>query len=179
MVSPHARLIIAVGLSSALSCHALHAQAPASPPASFDVMDATIDRIHAALKSGSLSCVALVENYLARIKAYDQAGPKLNAIQNVNPAAIVMAGEFDAKLKSGDPIGRLHCIPVLVKDQIETDFMPTTYGSALFKAFVPARNAHDRRKDAGRGRDHSRQDQSRRVRCRRSWFGLWRLPQRL
>jgi hypothetical protein len=63
MVSSQARLIIAVGLSSALSCHALHAQAPASPPASFDIMDATIDRIHAAMKSDSLSCVALVENF--------------------------------------------------------------------------------------------------------------------
>ncbi len=141
MVSSHARLIIAASLSSALSCHALHAQAPALPPASFDIMDATIDGIHAAMKSGSLSCVALVENYLARIKAYDQAGPKLNAIQNVNPTAVAMAGEFDAKLKSGGPLGRLHCIPVLVKDQIETNFMPTTYGSALFKTFVPSRNA--------------------------------------
>ena len=142
MVSSHARLIIAVSLSSALSCHALHAQAPASPPASFDIMDATIDGIHAAMKSGSLSCVALVENYLARIKAYDQAGPKLNAIQNVNPTAVAVAVEFDAKLKSGGgPLGRLHCIPVLVKDQVETNFMPTTYGSALFKTFVPARNA--------------------------------------
>src|SRR5262245_19720284 len=140
MVSLHARLIMAVSLSSALSCHALHAQAPASPP-SFDIMDATIDGIHAAMKSGSLSCVGLVEGYLARIKAYDQAGPKLNAIQNVNPAAVAIAGELDTRLKSGGPVGRLHCIPVLVKDQVETNFMPTTYGSALFKPFVPARNA--------------------------------------
>ena len=179
MVSSHARLIIAASLSSALSCHALHAQAPALPPASFDIMDATIDGIHAAMKSGSLSCVALVENYLARIKAYDQAGPKLNAIQNVNPTAVAMAGEFDAKLKSGGPLGRLHCIPVLVKDQVETNFMPTTYGSALFKTFVPSRNATIVEKMLAEGGDHSRQDQSRRVRSRRSRFGLWRLPQRL
>jgi amidase len=140
MVSSHARLIIAASLSSVLSCHALHAQAPA-PPDSFDIMDATIDGIHAAMKSSSLSCVALVENYLARIKAYDQAGPKLNAIQNVNPTAVAIAGEFDTKLKGGGSLGRLHCIPVLVKDQVETNFMPTTYGSALFKTFVPSRNA--------------------------------------
>jgi Asp-tRNA(Asn)/Glu-tRNA(Gln) amidotransferase A subunit family amidase len=104
-------------------------------------MDATIEGIHAAMKSGSLSCVALVQGYLARIKAYDQAGPKLNAIQNVNPAAVAIAGDLDGKLKSGGPLGRLHCIPVLVKDQVETNFMPATYGSALFKTFVPARNA--------------------------------------
>src|SRR4029077_10421517 len=117
MVSSHARLIIAASLSSVLSCHALHSQAPALPPDSFDIMDATIDGIHAAMKSSSLSCVALVENYLARIKAYDQAGPKLNAIQNVNPTAVAIAGEFDTKLKSGGPLGRRTCRPVLRGEQ--------------------------------------------------------------
>jgi amidase len=141
MVSSRAKLIVAVSLLSGVWSQAVHGQAPASTPAAFDIMDATIEGIHAAMKSGSLSCVALVQGYLARIKAYDQAGPKLNAIQNVNPAAVALAGELDAKLKSGGPLGRLHCIPVLVKDQVETNFMPTTYGSALFKTFVPARNA--------------------------------------
>jgi amidase len=141
MVSSRAKLIIAVSLLSGVWSQAVQAQARASIPASFDIMDATIEGIHAAMKSGSLSCVAVVQGYLARIKTYDQAGPKLNAIQNVNPAAVALAGELDAKLKSGGPLGRLHCIPVLVKDQVETNFMPTTYGSALFKTFVPARNA--------------------------------------
>src|SRR5262245_59660620 len=83
MVSSRTKLIIAVSLSVGVWAHAVYAQAPASTPAAFDIMDATIEGIHAAMKSRSLSCVALVEGYLARIKAYDQAGPKLNAIQNV------------------------------------------------------------------------------------------------
>ena len=33
-------------------------------------------------------------------------------------------------------MGPLHCIPVLLKDQVETREMPTTYGSALFEGFV-------------------------------------------
>jgi Asp-tRNA(Asn)/Glu-tRNA(Gln) amidotransferase A subunit family amidase len=37
--------------------------------------------------------------------------------------------------------GRLHCVPVIVKDNVTTNFMPTTYGSALFKTFVPQKNA--------------------------------------
>jgi amidase len=135
------KLIIAVSLSSIIYGHQVHAQSSPPAPAAFDIMDATIESIHAAMRSGSLSCAGLVEGYLARIKAYDQAGPKLNAIQNVNPATVTIAGELDAKLKSGAPRGRLHCIPVLVKDQVETKFMPTTYGSALFKTFVPTRNA--------------------------------------
>ncbi|MCL4866540.1 MAG: Asp-tRNA(Asn)/Glu-tRNA(Gln) amidotransferase GatCAB subunit A, partial [Gemmatimonadales bacterium] len=39
------------------------------------------------------------------------------------------------------PLGRLHCVPVLLKDQVETRDMPTSYGSALFKAFIPQRDA--------------------------------------
>ena len=115
---------------------AANAQSP------FHLIEATIDGIHAELRAGRLSCVQLVQAYLNRIKAYDQAGPALNAVQNVNSNALTQAAQLDAQRKvSGDDIGPLHCIPVLLKDQFDTSFMPTTYGSALFKAFVPERNA--------------------------------------
>src|SRR5260370_40506704 len=53
-----------------------------------------------------------------------------------------MAADVDARFKaSGELGGPLSCIPVLVKDEVNTNFMPTTYGSALFKTFLPARNA--------------------------------------
>jgi len=114
--------------------------APAQPR--FRLIEATIDGIHAEMRAGRLSCTQLVQAYIDRIKAYDQAGPKLNAIQNVNPQALKQAAELDAGLKaSGALAGPLHCIPVLIKDQFDTNFMPTTYGSALFKTFVPERNA--------------------------------------
>jgi amidase len=106
----------------------------------FDVVEATIDGIHAAMRSGGLSCTQLVQTYLDRIAAYDQAGPKLNAVQNVNPRALQQAADLDAKFKASGGMAPLHCIPVLLKDQVETDFMPTTYGSAMFKTFVPKRN---------------------------------------
>src|SRR5436305_1053551 len=108
----------------------------------FHLIEATIDGIHAELRAGRLSCVALVQAYLDRIKAYDQTGPALNAIQSINSTALKEAADLDAKLKSsGTLAGPLHCIPVLVKDQFDTSFMPTTYGSALFKHFVPERSA--------------------------------------
>lgn len=110
-----------------------------SPP--FHLIEATIDGIHAAMRSGQLSCTQLVQAYLNRIAAYDQTGPKLNAIQNVNPEALALAAKRDAELRAGGAVGPLHCIPVLMKDEVNTSFMPTTYGSALFKTFVPARNA--------------------------------------
>ncbi len=117
---------------------AAHAQAGSR----FHLLEATIDGIHAELRSGRLSCVQLVQAYLNRIAAYDQTGPTLNAVQNVNRDALKQAAQLDTQRKvSGDGIGPLHCIPILVKDQIDTSFMPTTYGSALFKTFVPERNA--------------------------------------
>src|SRR6516165_11296084 len=111
--------------------------AVSQPAADFDVVEATIDSIHAAMRSGGLSCTRLVQTYLDRIAAYDQAGPKLNAVQNVNPHALKQAADLDAKFRASGEMAPLYCVPVLLKDQIETEFMPTTYGSAMFKTFVP------------------------------------------
>jgi Asp-tRNA(Asn)/Glu-tRNA(Gln) amidotransferase A subunit family amidase len=105
------------------------------------VVEATIGNIHAAMRAGRLTCTQLVQAYLDRIAAYDQAGPKLNAVQTVNPNASPLAARLDAVYRATGPVGPLHCIPVLVKDEIDTSFMPTTYGSAIFKHFTPPQNA--------------------------------------
>ncbi len=107
----------------------------------FDVVEATITSVHEALATGRLTCHTLVQRYLDRIAAYDQTGPTLNTIQNLNPRALAEADSLDAVQRMGGTLGPLHCVPVLLKDQIETRDMPTTYGSALFKDFLPARDA--------------------------------------
>ena len=107
----------------------------------FQVEEATIDSIHAAMHSGELTCRTLVAAYLTRITAYNRSGPALNAVQNVNPGALAEADRLDATFKKSGLSGKLHCIPTLVKDQIETKDMPTTYGSAVFADFVPQRDA--------------------------------------
>ena len=127
-------LRLGLPLSLALAPCALAAQ-------SFDVLEATIPSVHAAMSAGRLTCRQLVQAYLDRIAAYDKTGPALNAIQNVNPRALAEADSLDAVLRARGPRGPLHCVPVLVKDQIETKDMPTTYGSVLFKDFVPQRDA--------------------------------------
>lgn len=117
----------------------------------FEVMETTIARVHAAFGSGRLTCRALVQAYLDRIAAYDKAGPALNAIQFVNPRALEQADSLDAVWRSRSPRGSLHCVPVLLKDQVETSTMPTTYGSALFKDFIPKRDATIVRRLQGAG----------------------------
>jgi amidase len=107
----------------------------------FEVVEATITSVHGALASGKLTCRRLVQSYLDRIASYDQAGPSLNTIQHLNPRALELADSLDAVMRAKGPMGPLHCVPVLLKDQVETRDMPTTYGSALFKGFVPTRDA--------------------------------------
>ena len=113
----------------------------ASNAQSYRVVETTIDDVHASLTSGEITCRELVELYLARIEAYDQRGPGLNAIQHVNARALEEADELDTAHEESGFVGPLHCIPVLLKDQVETSDMPTTYGSAIFAEFVSGRDA--------------------------------------
>ena len=107
----------------------------------FRLVEATVTDVQAALASGQITCRELVQRYLDRIEAYDQSGPALNAIQYVNPRALERAESLDTTFVESGPSGPLHCIPVLLKDQVETRVMPTTYGSALFDGFVSGRDA--------------------------------------
>ena len=107
----------------------------------FRVVEATIAGVHAAFESGDLTCRELIERYIERIEAYDQRGPALNAIQHINERAVDEAERLDAAFESSGPVGPLHCVPVLLKDQVETSDMPTTYGSAVFDGFVSGRDA--------------------------------------
>src|SRR5262245_32019276 len=85
----------------------------------FQILEATIGDVEDALRSGQLTCHALVDSYLQRITAYDESGPKLNAVQTVNPNALPEADRLDATFKVSGAVGPLHCIPVLLKDQVE------------------------------------------------------------
>jgi len=117
----------------------------------FEWVEATIFTVHEALDAGQITCRDLVEGYLARISAYDQIAPALNSILNVNPHALARADSLDRDRTAGGRNGSLHCVPVLMKDQVETRDLPTTYGSALFQNFIPERNATivERLEDAG------------------------------
>src|SRR4029453_4662803 len=114
---------------------------PARAQAPFHLEEATIDQIRGELMAGRVSCRALIGHYLKRIDAYDHAGPTLNALQTVNRPALDEADRLHAASRGSGPVGPLHCIPLLVKDQVETSDMPTTYGSILFKQFTPRRDA--------------------------------------
>ena len=136
---PAARL--RAGRTAALSWGLALSMAGVSGAQDFRLVETTIDEAHAAFAAGRLTCRELVRGYLARIEAYDQAGPALNAIRHVNPRALEEAEALDAAFADSGPVGPLHCVPVLLKDQVETRDMPTGYGSVLFDGFRSGRDA--------------------------------------
>src|SRR5262252_2580 len=103
--------------------------------------EATIADIQAAFKAKTLTCRMLVQTYLARIEAYDKKGPALNAIVVINPDALKVADALDAQFAQSGPIGPLHCVPVIVKDNYETTDMPTSAGSLSLKGVMSRTDA--------------------------------------
>ena len=107
----------------------------------FDVFEASITEIRDALDGGQVSSVQLVRQYLNRIQAYDKHGPKLNSIVRVNPQALAQAQALDTERQRTGSRGPLHGVPIVVKDNYNTDHMPTTGGSVALANFIPSENA--------------------------------------
>jgi amidase len=120
-------------------CFALCAAIPLALPAqqprpAFDVAEATIPQLQAALAAGRVTSRELVLLYLARIATY---GHTLNAVIAVSPTALAEADALDRERAAGHVRGPLHGIPVALKDNIHTTNIPTTGGALAFKGLVP------------------------------------------
>src|SRR5262249_24808297 len=113
----------------------------AQAPRPFVVEETTIAQIESALRDGSLTCPSLVEQYLARIDANDKKGAALNAIVQTNPAALSIADDLDRRFRQSGPVGPMHCVPVIVKDNYEAVDMPTTAGSLSLKGMMTGKDA--------------------------------------
>ncbi|HEY4837624.1 MAG TPA: amidase family protein, partial [Candidatus Acidoferrales bacterium] len=104
------------------------------------IMEATIAEAHAAMRAGKLTSHQLVEEYLRRIRAYDQS-TRLNAIVLINPNALAEADKLDQEFKRTGKMRPLHGIPVIVKDNYDTYDLQTTGGSLAMKGNVPPTDA--------------------------------------
>ena len=100
----------------------------------FDVVEATIPQMQAAMAAGQVTSRQLVEQYLIRIGLYED---RLNAALAINPRALQEADALDRERAQGKRRGPLHGIPVALKDNIHTTDMPTTGGALAFAGYVP------------------------------------------
>ncbi len=107
----------------------------------FELLEATIEDVHEAYRAKQLTCRQLVQLYLDRIEAYDKNGPAINSIITLNSKALEEADKLDAAFKASGFVGPLHGIPVILKDQVDAQGMPTTLGSVLLKDYYPEKDA--------------------------------------
>jgi amidase len=119
-----------------------------------NVVDLGITDVLALLESGASTSVALTQEYLDRIAAYDNpygVQPGLAAVILANPRALATAAELDAERAAGVLRGPLHGVPILVKDNYATFDMPTTAGSASLHTYQTKVDATavQRLRDAG------------------------------
>lgn len=131
----------ALALGVALATAGLAAPLQAQAPAAFEVTEASVRELQLALTARRTSSVALVDAYLARIAAYDDQGPALNALLTLNPDAREQAAALDAERRVSGPRSALHGIPILLKDNYATADMPTTGASRALADFTPNADA--------------------------------------
>lgn len=106
-----------------------------------EITASTIEDINAAFANGSLTSEQLVELYLSRIAAYDDVGPAINAVLALNGQALDRARALDDERRAKGPRSRLHGIPIVLKDNIDTADLPTTAGSLLLAGSLPPDDA--------------------------------------
>ncbi|QDB78947.1 amidase [Georgenia wutianyii] len=145
---PARRRIVAATATASIAC--LGVSVPAASgvvvrPDPFPaVVELTVADAAALLEAGETSSVALVERYLARIAAYDDAygdQPGLSSVITVNENALAEAAALDAERAAGTVRGPLHGVPIVVKDNYDTGDMPTSNGSVALADFRPADDA--------------------------------------
>ncbi|MGQ0639213.1 MAG: amidase [Gemmatimonadaceae bacterium] len=137
----------------ALGFSMVFAEAGAQPsaPLHHAVVEGTITGLQDAMAKGRFTSVDLVRAHRARIAAYDQQGPVLNAMIRLNPNAERDAAALDRERRAGRVRGPLHGIPIVLKDNYDTFDMPTSASSLALASLQPADDAFivRRLRDAG------------------------------
>jgi amidase len=90
------------------------------------------------IRRKDLSARELMQASLAQI---ERLNPKLNAIVSLYAEqALAQARAADERQARGETLGALHGLPIAHKDLFLTRGMRTTFGSPIFKDFVPEQN---------------------------------------
>jgi len=130
---------IVVGFAVALALAAvLPAQRIRPQLIGFDIVESNIVEMQTAMQRGQVTSKELVLQSFARIAFYKDM---LNPVISLNRDAIAEAEQRDIERTRGVYRGPLHGIPIAIKDNINTTFMPTSGGALALKGFVPSYDA--------------------------------------
>ena len=111
-------------------------------PGAFELDEATVADLQAAMESGERTARSITQLYLDRIAALDRQGPELRSVIETNPEALEIADQLDEERRANGPRGPLHGIPVALKDNLDThDQMTTTAGSLALEGSIPAQDS--------------------------------------
>ncbi len=105
-----------------------------------DLQSATIEDLKREMEEGKLTSEMLTRMYLDRIEAYDRSGD-LNSVIWINENAIEEAKALDRERAQGKVRGKLHGIPIIVKDNYNVEGMPTAAGSVALADLMAKEDA--------------------------------------
>jgi amidase len=135
------RIISTIAATLALATIPARAQHPvkvAPRLIGFDVVEASISDMQNAMQRGRVTSKELVLQSFARIAFYkDLLNPTISLYRD----AVAEAELLDVERAQGRYRGPLHGIPIAVKDNINTTFMPTTGGALAFRGYTPPYDA--------------------------------------
>lgn len=142
------RKFVRNGLIGGVALATVRALADDSPaaavgsPQSFELDEVTTDDLQKGMASGQYTSLILVQKYLERIDEIDKRSYDIKSVLEVNPEALAIATALDNERKAGRVRGRLHGVPVLIKDNIDThDRMMTTAGSLALAGSIPSQDS--------------------------------------
>ena len=99
-----------------------------------DLAFMSIPELASLIRSGEISCLALTEFFLNRLKEFD---PQLHCVVTLTEEyAVKQAQKMDAELAAGKDRGILHGIPYGAKDLFSFPGYPTTWGAGAYKEQV-------------------------------------------
>ena len=132
----------ALAFATALPAVALTLKAAPARAVTFNLFEATVPEIQSAIDAELITSESLVQQYLNRIAVYDDAGPMINSIIQLNPNALQTARALDmGRSQLSGPRSPLYGIPILLKDNIDTFDLPTTAGALILEGSIPPDDA--------------------------------------
>ena len=137
------KIILIIYLVSLISCQPPSGESQIAVSDSFIFQEQDITQVQQGYKDGAYTIKEVVQAYLDRIEEIDKNGPAINSIIQVNPDAIQIAEELDIEMSEGKIRGPLHGIPVVLKDNIDTnDKMANTGGSRALMNSFPLKDSY-------------------------------------